>query len=438
VLALAGMLFPAVAVAQPRIYFPSPDAGAAAATPGPVTTPAPAPATNGGWVAAGSSQYGGVPAAGGAAGSAYAPPGGMTYSGGAPAGGYGSVPTPGAPAPGVAGAAGAPAFGPAPTATLSGTIQPPGVGYDPYGAPVAGPAPLLPQDPYLPSQFGEFPGQMFSTAQKFRQSTAIDYHWFAGSGGKENELGINDVELTSTFAIPFFNFYNADKLQSPLLITPGFAFHFWDGPRSVGADPAELPPETYDAFLDTAWNPMLTQWFSAEMDVLVGVFSDYRGISTDAIRIKGRGMGVIRFSDAFKIKLGVWYLDRVRVKMLPAGGIVWQPNPETRFDILFPNPRFTQKLPMTGSVEWWWYISGEYGGGVWQIARDEGPAAGALDLVDYNDIRVALGLEFKRMGGLTGWFETGFAFERELRYRSRHPEVYYPDSTFFLRAGMAF
>ena len=392
-----------------------------------VETPPPTAASSG-WVPAGTATN--VAQSTPAPYGAVAPPGGVVYGSVPPVGpsGAGAVQPP----------AGATTFGPAPTATLNGTVQTPGT-WDPYAPPNPGPSPLLQQDPYLQSgQFGEFPGQMFTTMQRFRQSTVIDYHWFAGSPKNNNhQLGINDVELTTTFALPFYN------PQTPLLITPGFAFHFWSGPESIDNEdhggPADLPPETYDAFLDTAWNPQITPELGAELDFLIGVFSDFHKMDSKAIRVKGKGLAVLTLSPAFKIKAGVWYLDRVRVKMLPAGGIVWQPNPDTRFDILFPNPRFTQKLGMTGgSTEWWWYLSGEYGGGVWQIQRTHNFNAGLLDLVDYNDMRVALGLEFKRLGSLTGWFESGFAFERELRYRYQHPIVYYPQSTFFLRAGMAF
>jgi hypothetical protein len=402
-----------------RITLATPDPSAAQPA-GTVYTPAPTATTApGGWVPAGSTAY--TAAQPPAGGTTYAPPGGMVY---------GSVPAPGAAAP-----AGTATFGPAPMATLNGTVQPP-TAWDPYAPPNLGPPSLLPQDPYYqPGQFGdfgEFPGQMYSTMQRFRQSTAMDFHWFAGSGQKDHELGITDVELTSTFAIPLYN------LKTPLLITPGFGFHFWNGPESLAPDPAEMPAETYDAFLDTAWNPEITPWLSAELDFLLGVFSDFKGVDMESLRPKGKGLAVLTFSPSFKIKAGVWYLNRVHVKILPAGGIVWQPNPDTRFDITFPNPRFTQKLGMTGNTEWWWYLSGEYGGGVWTIERTEGPDAGNIDTVDYDDIRVALGLEFKRLGGLTGLFETGFAFNRELRYRSDQPDVYYPKSTMFLRAGLAF
>ena len=40
-------------------------------------------------------------------------------------------------------------------------------------------------------------------------------------------------------------------------------------------------------------------------------------ITTDSIRVMGKGLAVIGISPSFKIKAGVWYIDRVRVKNYP-------------------------------------------------------------------------------------------------------------------------
>ena len=354
---------------------------------------------------------------------------------------YGSAP-PAVAAPAVPVAPpGAATFGPAPMATLNGSIQP-APGWDPYAPPgTAAPASLLPQDPYLPAGQIGLPSASTAIArmQRFMQEMRLDYHWFSG-GHKPEDLGINDIETSVTFALPFFG------TQSPLLITPGFAFHFWQGP---GSDltlpyPVEMPPRTYDAWLEGAWNPQVTPWFGAELSVRTGYYSDYKRWDSRGIRITGKGMAVLTFSPSFKLKGGIWYLDRVFIKILPAGGIVWSPNPDVRFDILFPNPKITARLGTFGATEWWWYVSGDYGGDSWTIERtqvpDSAPDNVKHDQVDYNDMRVALGLEFKRMAGLglNGIFEVGYAFQRELRYRSMEPKRFDLHDTVFLRAGLSY
>ena len=173
--------------------------------------------------------------------------------------------------------------------------------------------------------------------------------------------------------------------------------------------PPDLPPRTYDAYLDAAWNPQVTTWFGGELNFRIGVYSDFNNVDTDAIRYMGKGLAVLTFSPSIKIKAGVWYLDRVVVKILPAGGICWTPNPDVYFDILFPNPKIGKRLTTWGNTDWWLYCSGAYGGGTWQITRKNGltpdpscPMNGQADVFDYNDIRVAVGLEFNTLSSFTG------------------------------------
>jgi len=360
-----------------------------------------------------------APPAAATAPSLSAPP---PVSGVPPAGGYGGAPI----GPGYSGAG--------PAATLDGTIQPPPAGFDPYAVPGSQPGTLCPQDPYLS---GGMP--TFTTATKFIEAKRIEYTWIPDSGG-DNRLGITDVETSVTFAIPFF--YNT---ATPLRITPGFAFHFWSGPPSLipgPPPPADLPGVTYDAYLDTAWNPRVTDWFSGELSFRIGVYSDFKQVVARSLRYTGTGYAVLRFSPSFVIKAGIIYYDRVDLMLLPAGGIIWTPTPDYRFEILFPNPKIAKRMFNYGNTEWWGYLAGYYpNGGAWTVTRSDfaDPGiAGGVDFVDYTDIRVALGMDFIHPGGVKGFFEVGAAFERQLHYRSNLPDVFYPSTNVYLRAGIAF
>jgi hypothetical protein len=336
------------------------------------------------------------------------------------------------PSPGPAPSSAEPAA--APTATLEGTIQPPPAGWDPYATPQTAPPSLLPEDPYLQGGPSSALGGTFTTMRRFLDEVRFDYVWMPGTAA--DEFGISDVELSATFAIPFL--YNT---ETPLLVTPGFAFHWWNGPASQFLSgqvwrSIDMPPRAYDAYLDAAWNPQATPWLGGELSFRVGVYSDFKKVIDDSVRFPAKGLAVLTFSPSFKIKAGVVYLDRYPVKILPAGGIVWTPNPDVRFEILFPNPKLSTRLTTWGNTEWWGYARGEYGGGAWTVTRvDPGLSP---DLVGYNDLRFSVGLEFIRLGGLKGLFEAGVSFDRELRYRSHLPTVFYPNTTMFLRGGLAY
>lgn len=280
------------------------------------------------------------------------------------------------------------------------------------------------------------------TMQRFVEHIRMRQDYIVG-GNNDNQLGVTDTELTATFAFPWFN-----NIKTPFLISPGFGFHFWQGPVSLPATPpdfippADMPPVTYDAFLDTAWNPWFTDAIGAELDFRIGLYSDFTVLSSNSFRYTGRGMAVIKLSPSMTLKAGVWYLDRVRVKILPAGGLVWTPNPDVRFDILFPNPKLAKKISNTGNVEWWLYGRGEYGGGTWSIKRDTGlvppgPMDGQYDSVDYNDIRIALGLDFKTRRQMEGNLEVGLSCARELVYQSGLPGSFVPVNTVYFGFGLA-
>ena len=288
---------------------------------------------------------------------------------------------------------------------------------------------------------------MLATPYRFLHDVSMDYHWFAGHGSSTSQLGINDIDFKATFALPMPLFQQPQ--EPPLLITPGFAWHYWDGPSSNAAGNPDMPPRTYDAYLDAAWNPVFVpNAFSAELDASVGIYSDFSQITSQSIRLKGKGMAVIAIPDtnltmkARRLvhqpgKVQAASRGRVRVEAQPASRDSTSSSP-------IPSSR-SNCYTTAGGTEWWWYLSGDYGGGVWTIKRSLDPTNpayktenGQIDLVDYDDIRVALGIDFKRPAGVTGFFEGGYAFQRELNYASGLPSTFDPNGTFYVHAGVSF
>lgn len=404
---LAGWLLalgPSLGIAQQRILFPSPVGDATPAAD--ATSPPAAPALPGG-----------VPTATTPVPTTPAPTTTPTFT------------TPPA-LPAGTGAAAAPAGDPPvspwstlpPGATFQGGIQTPPA-WDPYGNPAAQPPSLFPQDPFFSagpnSQLG-----IAVPATRLLHEIRLEEHWFASI--QPDKFGMNDIETYVTWAFPFF--WNT---QTPLLVTPGFAIHLWDGPQNPVDN---LPPRVYDAYLDAAWNPQPTPWLGGELSARLGVYSDFSKVVNHSLRITGKGLATLTFSPSFKIEAGVWYLNRIRVTLLPAGGIVWTPNSDVRFDILFPNPKFSKRIITIGTTDWRFMVRGEYGGGVWTVKR----LSGDIDQVNYNDIRIATGLEFDRSGGIHGMLETGVAFSREILFRVGPPASFYPTTTVFIGGAIAY
>ena len=342
-------------------------------------------------------------------------------------------------------------FGPGSTPPpISGSTAP---AFDPYSAPVASPTPYSPYAPspyspapYAPTPYSSTPGALypeglqtpqfplpdsstFSQPLRFLQEVRGRYTWLSPMG--TNKLGVQDVDTSATFAVPFL------RTSNPLLITPGFSVHFFDGPVTQAPDYADLPPTTYDAYLDAGWHPQFTPWFGANLGVRVGAYTDFNTFTTHSIRVMGRGLGVITLTPTVQVAAGVVYIDRVLVKMFPAGGIIWTPNPDARYEFLFPNPRLSRRLTTLGNTDLWIYGTGEYGGGSWTIQRHNFNFGDFNDQADYNDIRFGGGLETFGYRGLHGQFEVAYVFNRQIIYRSGTPN-YNPSDTIELRAVLSY
>ena len=272
---------------------------------------------------------------------------------GAPAATFPVAPWPGAGASAPPAAYGAtPVPGAAPAATLPGAILPP-PSWDPYATPGPQQPSLFPQNPFLPAPGGACPAPAEPPIAMTRLVQEIRGDYTLMGDNSYNAWGFNQVEVSGTGAVPLLN------VETPLLITPGIATYFLTNP-TVAA-----PHEFYDAYLDGAWNPQITPAFGAELNARVGVYSDFNRVTAESLRYTGHGLVVISLSPDLKLKGGVVYLDRLYIKVLPAGGVVWTPNPDVRFDILFPNPKITRRIATYGITDWWIYARGEYGGDDW-------------------------------------------------------------------------
>ena len=269
--------------------------------------------------------------------------------------------------------------------------------------------------------------------QRLLQQISFEQTWIYDNN-KSDGMGLNRTELAATFGVPIF--YNPN---TPLLISPGFAFNWLDGPVTIdpndGGSGADMPPRVYDAYLDFAWHPQLAAWLHADLGVRTGVWTDFEEVNGDSVRVLGRGLGVMSFTPTWDLLVGVWYLDRNRVKLLPAGGVHWRPSSEWDMYLVFPNPKIRKRSIAMGTSQWWIYFAGEYGGGRWTVER----AGGVGDDVDYNDIRAIFGIEWETQTQARGHFEVGYVFDRELLFdKSRSPAELKLDDSIMLRAGFDF
>ena len=314
------------------------------------------------------------------------------------------------------------------------TGQPGYPGYSP-----AAPSLVPPQGPGQPAAVFPtgYPAQNSTMQQTMHVFQGVRGSWaYLLGDGQGTNVAVNELDTTATFALPFFHHSPVNLNHAPLLVTPGFGLQLWDGPVTTPSMLADLPPNTYDVFIDTAWNPMFTPVFGAELGLRLGIYTNWDVFVFQSWRLMGRAIGTLQMTPTMQAKAGIVYLDRNLVKILPALGVTWTPDASSRYDIFFPAPKASKRFANTAKHSWWGYLSGEYGGGAWTFRR----STGVISAFDYNDIRIALGTEFvpNATTGLAGNFEVGYVFYRQLFYVDGPPQYQDLPSTIMFRFGLAY
>jgi hypothetical protein len=256
------------------------------------------------------------------------------------------------------------------------------------------------------------------------QRLLFDATWLAPGG--TNGMGDNNLQLQSIFALP------CPTTKSPLVITPGFAVDYLQGP--TGAD---LPPRLYQSYVDFRWLSQVTPTLGLDLAITPGVFSDFDQESSKAFRLQGHGAAAWTWNETTKLVAGVAYLDRPDVELIPIGGIIWTPSDNVKFDLIFPHPRISRRVFWTDQTsdesQDWVYIAGEFTGDAWAIRRTDG----LNDQVVISDYRLVFGMERKVAGGLSSHVEIGYVFGRRIKYSSDTPD-FHPSDTVMLRGGLTY
>ena len=300
----------------------------------------------------------------------------------------------------------------------SAAEEPPGrlVSYPDSSAelPQALPEAAEPENPDRPpdARDGAFQKLIFS-------STWLD------SGGNRG-FGMVDLELRTVLGLPI------PSRRSPLVVTPGFAVHYLDGPMI-----SDLPARVYDATVQFRWWKRFTPRFGIDFAVTPGVFGDFEHRGSEAFRIPGHVAARFEWTPRAEILFGAAYLDRDDVAVLPVGGLIWRPRDDWSLEMVAPRPRIARRVRSpwddTDAIEHWVYLAGEFGGGTWAIRRAEDTD----DVLTYRDFRAIVGVERKALWRLDWRLELGYVFERAIEYAGATPDVE-PSDTVMLRGSLTY
>lgn len=325
---------------------------------------------------------------------------------------------------------------PPPTYPGATTFQPGA----PYGTPTA-PPPVVPGQPSpyatAPTWPDGNPGLYANTNptaaapppyQRLFQDTGLRSTYIYGK--QKNDLALTEAGASTTMY--FANFLG---IQNGLRVRPGFEFHWTSGPSAPAT--SDVPARLYSGYLDFALTPQITPQFSTELTARFGIFSDFQNFNEDSLRLQASALGIVQTSQTCAMKFGVAYINRVDLKLLPAFGVLWTPNPQTRWDLFFPAPKLANYWTTTGNKQVWWYLAAEYGGGSWSIEREEEPEIGTDERIDINDLRVMVGVECWSLNRMYSFFEAGYVFSREVVYYRVPSDTLGINDSFMLRGGVS-
>ena len=257
----------------------------------------------------------------------------------------------------------------------------------------------------------------------FFQKLLFDSTWLAPGGA--DGMGVTDLHLEAIFAAP------CPTIKSPLVLTPGFAVHYLDGPANSG-----LPPQLYESYLQFRWLCQATPKWGIDLSLTPGVYSDFDQDSGKAFRLTGHAAAAYTWDDKTKFVFGAAYLDRPDEEAIPIGGVVWTPNEDWNFDLIFPNPKISRRVwapwDAEGKSEHWAYLACEFWGDAWDVKLSNG----LIEQVVLSDARIILGIEHKMPGGLNSHVEIGYVFDRHIRYSDA--TYIYPTPTLMLRGGLTY
>lgn len=239
--------------------------------------------------------------------------------------------------------------------------------------------------------------------------------WIQGEG---DSLGFTEFERRLLITNP---------LIAPFRLVPGFTTRYISGPDTV-----DMPGNVTELSLEFAATYQLQNAWSIDVGIMPGLYGDFKFVNYDTFRLQGHAVLSRPISAASQAVLGFVYLAREDISALPVAGVLWQPSPDVRWELVFPRPKVATRVG--GFTEdGWLYLRSELGGYSWSIER----ANGHRDVATYRDIRLILGYEAIMPGGYAAQFEGGWVFSRKLMYASDTPD-FSPRDTFMLRAGLTF
>ncbi len=257
-----------------------------------------------------------------------------------------------------------------------------------------------------------------------------NFNFVAEWQAETSDIGINLYEAGLSFpTYPVFG-------PPPPFINIRFAYTDIEAPAVVG-----LPADLYETELGLAWLRLLNDQWMMHFMAGASFVTDGNNDSSDAWRFRGGAFAIYRHNEIWTWVVGAIALGRNDIPVVPAVGVIYQPDLTKRLDLIMPRPRLSLLLLDRGARQQWGYIGMTLSGTTWGVERSES----FDDQLTYGDWRAVLGWEstprqepgipFTR--GRKLGVELGYVFSRDFEWDSDGSEIGL-DDTLMLRGSCSF
>lgn len=204
---------------------------------------------------------------------------------------------------------------------------------------------------------------------------------------------------------------------------------------------SDLPETLYQSSIGLSWIRKRNERWMFRWMLGIANATDGNNHSSDAWQFRGGGFAVYRPNPCWTWTFGAIALGREDIPVVPAIGVIYQPNPGARLDLNFPRPRLSVLMADHGERQHWAYLGAGLDGGTWGYER----AGGEDDQITYRDWRFVFGWESTprlqpgmpfALGRKFG-VEMGYALGRKFEFESERPDLSLGDS-FIVRATASF
>lgn len=200
-------------------------------------------------------------------------------------------------------------------------------------------------------------------------------------------------------------------------------------------DALELPNHLYEYSAGLSWIKRFNERWMTRAMIGMDYATDNENTSSDSWRFTGGVFAIYQKSPQLSWTFGAIALGRSDLPVVPALGAVWLPQPNTRVDLILPNPKVNFLLSDDGQRQQWAYLGAGINGNTWGYHR---PTFGD-DALTYSDVRVVVGWQSRPSApanrpyvpGRKFSVEAGYAFSRDLEFENDSVEVPLEDALTF-------